>query len=187
MFQIVKVPNEVLTTPSKPVEKIDKKVVDFVEAMKKTLVATKNPKGVGLASPQVGKGLRIFITKPTPKSPISVFINPEIFWASDDKTDGVPRPTSSEKPNNKFEGCLSIPNVWGIVHRHQAVKVTYQDPLGRKHTQTFNKFLATIIQHEMDHINGILFTQRVLEQKNKLYKIKGKDEEGKDVFEEIEI
>lgn len=187
MFQIIKVPNAVLTTPSKPVEKIDKKVLDFVEGMKKTLVGTKNPKGVGLAAPQVEKGLRIFIAKPTPKAPFSVFINPEIVWTSQDKTEGVPRPASSEKPDSKFEGCLSIPNVWGIVHRHRAVKVTYQDPLGKKHTQTFRGFLATIIQHEMDHINGTLFTQRVLEQENKLYKITGKDKEGKDVFREIEV
>ena len=187
MFQIVKVPNDILTTPARPIDKIDRKVLEFVEGMKKTLVGTKNPKGVGLAAPQVGRGLRIFIAKPTPKAPFSVFINPQIIWTSDDKTDGVPRPASSEKPDNKFEGCLSIPNVWGIVQRHQSLKVTYQDEAGKKHTKTFKGFLATIIQHEVDHINGILFTQRVLEQKNKLYKITGQDKEGKDMFEEIEI
>ena len=187
MFQIVKVPNSVLTTSSKPVEKIDKKVVEVIEGMKRALVATKNPKGVGLAAPQVGKSLRIFITKPTPKSPFSVFINPEIQEASTEKTEGVPRPASSEKPDNKFEGCLSIPNIWGVVYRHQSVKVAYQDETGKNHTKTFKGFIATIIQHETDHINGILFTQRVLEQKNKLYKITGKDKEGKDVFKEIDV
>lgn len=181
MLQIVKVPSSILTIPSKPVEKIDKKVLEFVEQMQKTLIGTKNPKGVGLAASQVGKGFRIFIIKPGLKSPISAFINPEIIWASQDKTEGVPQ------RDNKFEGCLSIPNVWGVVHRHQSVRASYQDPSGKNHRQTFKGFLATIIQHEIDHINGILFTQRVLEQKNMLYKITGKDKEGKDVFEEIKV
>ena len=181
MLPIVKVPNPILTKPSKAVEKIDNKVLQFIEQMKETLTTAANPKGVGLASPQVGKNFRIFLTKPAPKSLITVFINPSILETSNEKTEGVPERA------NKYEGCLSIPNIWGIVHRHQTARVSYQDEEGKTHTKTFKGFLATIIQHEMDHINGILFTQRVLEQKNKLFKIKGKDKEGNDVFEEIEI
>lgn len=181
MFAIVKVPDPILTTPSKRITSINKKVLEFIEGMKQTLVGAKNPKGVGLAAVQVGRNVRIFITRPYPKSPLSVFINPEILTTSAEKTDGVP------ERGNKFEGCLSIPNVWGIVHRHQSVRLSYQTPDGKKHTRTFTGFPATIAQHEMDHINGILFTQRVLEQKNKLYKITGKDKEGKDIFDEIEL
>lgn len=181
MTQIVKVPSPILTTISKPVEKIDKKVLDFIEMMKQTLIGTRNPKGVGLAASQAGRNVRIFLTRPSLKSPITVFINPEVIVASTEKTDGVPERA------NKFEGCLSVPNVWGVVHRHQTVRLSYQTPDGKKHTRTFTGFLATIIQHEMDHINGILFTQRTLEQKNKLFKITGKDKEGNDVFEEIEV
>lgn len=187
MNQIVKVPSPILTTPSKPIATIDKKVLKFIDVMKKTLVGTKNPKGVGLAAPQAGKNLCIFLIRPSPKSPIAVFINPTLLETSPEKTDGVPRPASAEKQGNKFEGCLSIPNVWGVVHRHQTVRLSYQTRDGKKHTRTFTGFPATIVQHEMDHINGILFTQRVLEQKNKLYKITGKDKEGNDVFEEIEV
>lgn len=181
MLQIVKVPEPVLTTPSKAVEKIDKKTLEFIDGMKKTLLGAKNPKGVGLAASQVGRGVRIFLAKPTTKVPFAIFINPQIIWKSEEKTEGVP------ERDKKFEGCLSIPNVWGIVRRHQTVKVTYQAPDGKNHTKLFKGFLATIIQHEIDHINGILFTQRVLEQKNKLYKVSGKDEKGNDVFDEIEI
>jgi peptide deformylase len=181
MFQIVKIPNPVLTTPGKRVEKIDKKVLAFIEGMKKTLLAANNPKGVGLAAPQVGRGVRIFMTKPSPKTPFTVFINPEILWASEEKTTGVP------ERDKKFEGCLSVSNVWGIVHRHQSIKVSYQTPDGKTHTKMFKGFLATIIQHEIDHIDGILFTKRALEQKEKLYKITGLDKEGNDVFEEIEV
>lgn len=178
-------PSGVLTTPSKPVEKVDKKVLELIEEMKKILLATDNPKGVGLAGPQVGQSVRIFLTKPTPKAPFGVFINPEIIWVSEEKTDGVP------ERDKKFEGCLSIPNVWGMVHRAKKIKIKYYQ-ITMNHelitkTRTFSGFLATIIQHETDHINGILFTQRVLEQKEKLYKITGRDEKGDDVFEEIEI
>lgn len=181
MLAIVKVPDSGLTTPSKTVDNIDKKTLEFIEEMKKTLSTAANPKGVGLAAPQVGKDLRIFITKPTQTGPISVFINPRILATSQEKTDGVPA------KDNKFEGCLSIPNVWGVVQRHHMIKLSYQSPDGQSHTRTFTGFLATIIQHETDHIKGILFTQRVLEQKGKLYKITGTDKEGKDVFEEIEV
>lgn len=181
MFQIVKIPNSVLNTPSKEVEKIDKRTLDFIADMKKALLSANNPKGVGLAAPQVGRGVRIFIAKPSPKSPFSVFINAKILSKSQDLTEGVP------ERERKFEGCLSIPNVWGVVHRHKSIKVAYQSPDGKTHTQTFSGFLATIIQHETDHIDGILFTKRSLEQKEKLYKITGRDKEGKDIFDEIEI
>ncbi|MBI2036171.1 peptide deformylase [Candidatus Microgenomates bacterium] len=193
-MQIVKVPNPILTTPSKPIDKIDKKTMEFIEEAKQVLLATVNPKGVGLAAPQVGRGIRIFLTKPTEKSAISVFINPQIIWQSEEKTEGVPQ------RDRKFEGCLSIPNVWGMVHRAKEIKVKYQsfDFAQDKHlqpktynlkptTRVFTGFMATIIQHETDHINGILFTQRVLEQKEKLYKITGRDEKGEEVFEPLEV
>ncbi len=184
MLQIVKVPNAVLTTPAKSIDKIDKKILELIEEMKKTLLATKDPIGVGLAAPQVGSPIQIFIVKPWPRSPFTVFINPEIVWESTDKTEkGVP------ERKNKFEGCLSIPNIWGVVHRAKEIKLQYLTPETynlKPTTRAFAGFLATIIQHEVDHLNGILFTQRVLEQKEKLFKIV-KDEKGKDVFEPLEI
>lgn len=190
MLEIVQADRPVLSIPSKPVQKIDKHILDLIEEMKKTLLATRDPKGVGLAAAQVGESYRIFITKPWPRSPFSVFINPEILSRSTEKTNGVPQ------RKRKHEGCLSVNNVWGIVQRAKEVKVRYQTPLSspkttdyrlQTKTRTFSGFLATIIQHEVDHLNGILFTQRVLEQKNKLFKVTGKDKEGNDVFEEIEI
>lgn len=173
-------PNLVLTQKVKPVAKVDKIVLNLIEGMKKTLLATQNPKGVGLAAPQVGQNLRLFITKPWPRSPFSVFINPEILWESPEKTNGVP-----ETPR-KQEGCLSIPGIWGMVHRGQSLRLSYETPDGKKHKRTFKGFLATIIQHEIDHLNGILFTQRVLEQKEKLYK-RIVDKEGKEVFQPLEL
>lgn len=198
MLQIVKVPNEVLNTTAQAITAVDKKLLSLIEEMKKSLLEAKDPIGVGLAAPQVGQSVRLFITKPTAKAPFTIFINPEIIWQSEEKTDGVP------ERDKKFEGCLSIPNVWGIVHRAKKIKVRYQplttnnQPARQRYdavvagglitkTRIFTGFLATIIQHEIDHINGILFTQRALSQKEKLYKITGRDEKGDDVFEEIEL
>ncbi len=146
--------------------------------MKATLLAATNPKGVGLAAPQIGEPWRVFITKPL--ADIRVFINPEIIQISTKKTDGVP------ERENKLEGCLSIPKIWGRVHRAEGLTLKYQDESGGSHTEKFSGFLATIIQHETDHTNGILYVQRVLEQKGKLYQ-SARDENGKEILEEVTI
>lgn len=174
------VPDTVLTTPAKTVTVFDKKLGKLIKEMKATLLATKNPKGVGLAAPQIGESLRVFITRPKEESKVRVFINPEVIKRSDDQTDGVP------ERENKLEGCLSIPKIWGKVKRAKKLTLRYHDEKGISHEESFIGFLATIIQHETDHINGILFTQRVLEQKNKMYQT-GKDDDGKEVLEEISI
>ena len=80
---IVTVANPVLFAPAKPVKKVDRKVLQIIERMKKELVSTRNPKGVGLAATQIGISLRIFITRPTSASKIEIFINPEIVWKSE--------------------------------------------------------------------------------------------------------
>lgn len=179
MRPIVLVPKAVLTTSAKSVTMFDDKLSRLINEMKETLLATVKPKGVGLAATQVGESLRIFITKPKPSSDIRVFINPEIIKKSAEVTDGVP------ERDNKLEGCLSIPNVWGEVKRATSLTLRYQDETSQTHQEECSGFLATIIQHETDHINGILFTQRVLEQKGKLFQTTMED--GKEVLEEIKI
>jgi peptide deformylase len=184
---IVTIPNPVLSTPSKKVDAVDKKITEIIKQMKKDLLGTTNPKGVGLAAPQIGIGLRIFITKPTAKAPIRVFINPEIIASSDDLAE-INRPAgkASLKRDEKLEGCLSVPGVWGHLRRASWVKLKYQDESAEEKTEMFDGFMATIIQHETDHLNGILYTQRVLEQKEKLYTIET-DEKGDETLEEIRI
>lgn len=177
---IVSVPHPVLSTPAKRVTAFDKKLMDLVRTMTETLLFTVNPKGVGLAAPQIGVGSQVFITKPNTTSTVRVFINPTIIDRDPSVTDGVP------ERGNKLEGCLSIPNVWGKVKRTTKLRLRYQDISGETHEEEFSGFLATIIQHETDHVNGILFTQRVLEQKGKLYQV-GKDDEGKEELQEITI
>ena len=180
MKAIVKVPNLVLTTPAQPVKSFDKHLAGIIADMKQTLTSTVNPKGVGLAAPQIGIPYRIFLTRPSDSSEIRVFINPEIIKFSKRLTDGVP------ERENKLEGCLSIPGIWGKVKRSQSLTLRYQDEKGRQHTESYGGFLATIIQHETDHVNGILYTRRAVEQKGNLYQAI-KDKEGKEALEEIEL
>lgn len=184
MKSIVHVPHVVLTTPAKPVTAFDRKLMDLVRDMKETLVAATNPKGVGLAAPQVGIGLQVFLTRPTEKAKIRVFVNPKILKTSEINTDRLPK-HQQEETNGKLEGCLSIPNVWGTVNRAPALTLEYQDEKGVAHEEEFKGFMATIIQHETDHLNGILYPQRALEQKNKLYQVVIED--GKEVLEELKL
>ena len=180
MKPIVLTPNPVLSAPAKTVTSFDKRLNKLVRDMKAALRGAKKPKGVGLAAPQIGEPWRVFITRPTEKNDIRVFINPEILKPSDTQTDGVP------ERENKLEGCLSIPTIWGKVQRSAQLTLKYQDETGISHTEQFSGFFATIIQHETDHTNGVLFVQRVLEQKGKLYQSK-QDEEGKEILEEVII
>jgi peptide deformylase len=181
MKSIVHVPNDVLCNPTKTVTFFDKKLEKLIADMTETLVKTKNPKGVGLAAPQIGESWRIFVAKPTEKSEVRVFINPEII-----KINPAKLQIDNEKKDDRLEGCLSIPAVWGKVNRSADLTLKYQDMSGVTHEEVFTGFLATIIQHEIDHLQGVLFTQRVLEQKGKIYQ-STRDKKGKEVLEEIVI
>ncbi len=180
MKPIVHVPNPVLTTPAQTVDFFNRQLTKLIDEMTHSLLSATNPKGVGLAAPQIGEPYRIFITKHHPDAPIKIFINPEIIKLSVQMVDGVP------DRKNGLEGCLSIPKIWGRVRRAKAITLRYQDEKRLWHETSFKGFEAVIVQHETDHINGILYTQRVLEQKGKLYQA-SKDKDGKEVLEEIVI
>ncbi len=180
MLEIVKAPNPVLSSKAQPVSKVDSSILKLIEQMEESMLAATDPKGVGLAAPQIGKSLQIFIAKPSEKSKFHVFINPEII--SEGKLESI---SKSEK-HTKLEGCLSLPNIWGEVLRSPFVELAYLDEKGIKRTRKFTGFMAVIIQHEQDHLRGVLFPKRVLEQGGTLYKSE-KDEKGQDVFEELKI
>lgn len=189
---IIQAPNEILSQKAMPVEKIDRPVLNLIAKMKRQLLAARDPEGVGLAAPQIGENLQLFIIKLNPKSPIKVLINPKIVKI--DKTLAIftkerlvqKSRSKRKKEAKRLEGCLSVKNIWGEVMRSPSLVLSYTDEKGGNHKQKFEGFLATIIQHEFDHTNGVLFTQRVLEQKGKLYK-SYKDKKGEDVFEEIKL
>ncbi len=174
MLKIVTVPNVVLTIPSKLVDSFDGKLQELVKDMEHTLNTQVDPQGVGLAAPQVGVGLSLFIIKPSAKSKISVFVNPKILEMEEKKsfTTRVKKDAKGKKEKHHLEGCLSIPRIWAAVKRTKKLLLAYQTFNGEKKTEWFTSFKAVIIQHEIDHLNGILFTQRALEQKNQLYEEK---------------
>jgi peptide deformylase len=159
---IVKVPNKVLTTPAKPIKKFDTKLHKLICDMKDTLGAARDPEGVGLAATQIGIGMSVFIMKPTKSASFTVCINPHIL-----SSEGTAEIKKKKEP--RLEGCLSIDNIWSSVARTNKVELAYQDEKGVQHHKTFTKFPAVIVQHEVDHLNGVLFTQRSLEQGRPLY------------------
>lgn len=180
MLKIVSAPNNILNSPTQPVIEIDDKVKKLVYEMEETLTAQIDPQGVGLAAPQVGSPLKLFLIKPSPKSQTEVFINPVILKREAPARNASlaiagKRTTNSErkKKNSKLEGCLSIPRIWGPVKRSERVLIQYQGLDGIEKTHWFEGIKATIIQHEVDHLNGVLFTQRALEQNTILYEEKG--------------
>jgi len=180
MLVILNAPNQVLSQKAKSVAKIDKGILKLIDLMKESLEAAVDPIGVGLAAPQIGKSLQIFIAKPSLKSKIFVFINPKIVKK-------IPaKPGDKEKENKKLEGCLSLQNVWGEVKRYNEILVSYLDETGKLHKKKYKGFMATIFQHEMDHLNGVLFPKRVLEQKGTLYRSE-KNKKGEDEFIELKI
>lgn len=165
MAKFSTVPNPILRKKSKPVKKIDQKILKLIEELKKSLIEAQEPPGIGLSAVQIGKPLRIFAARKNIQSEAKVYINPEIIWQSKELTDGIP------KRKNKLEGCLSVPGYYGLIRRFQKIKLRWQTTKGQWQTAKFSGFQATVIQHEIDHLNGILFVDRVFEQGNKLYKL----------------
>lgn len=178
MLKIVHAPSPVLTKGVREVKKINKKIRELVYDMEETLINQVDPQGVGLAAPQINEDLAIFIIKPTLKSETLVFINPKIIESVKPTASAKLTKTNTNTPESeaeediKLEGCLSIPRIWGPVTRNTKVLLEYQDLTGERRTEWFHGFKAVIIQHEMDHLQGVLFTQRVLEQKGRLYQEK---------------
>ncbi len=174
-LKIITAPDKILTSPTKLVKKFDKKLKDLVERMIETLKVQDDPPGVGLAANQVGYNLSLFILWPDPKKEPLVVINPKIIKKEERKQ------KKDKQEKQELEGCLSIPKIWGPVKRAEKILLEYQDIEGKKHQRWFTGLEAIIVQHEVDHLNGILFTTRALKQGNPLFK-----EEGGEL-KEIEI
>lgn len=177
--KIITVPNPILRKKSKLIVKGDKKLKALVKDLKDTLKASTDPKGVGLSAPQLGVLKQALVIKGEKK--IKAFINPKIV-SSSKKT------LADLLPSDKryFEGCLSVPEIWGFVNRPAKVKIVYQTEKGKEKKEEFEMQKAVFIQHEIDHLNGILFIDRILTQGGKLYRLE-KDKKGKNIFIELKI
>jgi peptide deformylase len=145
---IIVLPDKRLRQKSEPVKAVDAEVRALVDDMFETMY--KAP-GVGLAAIQVGVPRRVVTLdtakKDEPKNP-QVFINPEIVWTSEEKS-------------TYEEGCLSIPEYYEEVERPSEVKVRFMGLDGKTQEVAANGLLATVLQHEIDHINGVLFIDHI--------------------------
>ncbi len=180
MAKIVTLPNPILRQKSKNVN-FDKNTEKLITELKNTLISTKGKvKGVGLSAIQVGVPKKIFLAYSKSSKNFLVFTNPTITWYSKILTTGVP------ETKNKYEGCLSVPGLWAIIKRSKSIKIKYQTPNGNRQVRKFSGLTATVIQHEYDHLNGILFIDRAIQQKSPIYEL-AKDENDKEYLKEIKI
>ena len=176
MLKILTAPNKILSSRAKKITKVDKKLKKLVNEMIICLEKQKNPQGVGLAAPQVGYNLQLFIIKPFENEKPQIIINPKIVKFINKKKVGK---LDKKKQRRSLEGCLSIPKIWAPIQRAEEIVLEYTDINGKNLTAKFSGFHSVIIQHEIDHLNGIIFTQRAIEQKKQLY------EETEDKLEKI--
>ncbi len=153
--QIVTVPDPVLRRKARPVTVFDKKLQALIDDMIETMRAAP---GVGLAAPQVGISERVIVVEyyeneaaeaaeDETRKKVWAVINPEIVKASPEMVMGV-------------EGCLSIPDVMGEVERHETIHLKGLNRYGQPMRLKATGWLARIFQHEIDHLNGVLFTDR---------------------------
>ena len=147
-LDIIVAPDPRLKVKCAPVAKVDAVVRKLMDDMLETMYAAP---GVGLAAPQVGVARRVIVVdvagKDQPPRPYRM-ANPEIVWASDED-------------NTYNEGCLSLPDHYADVVRPKAVRVRYLDHENEIRELEADGLLATCVQHEMDHLDGILFVDRI--------------------------
>ncbi len=163
LLPIVLVPDPVLRHVAKPVETITPELRQLMDDMLETMY---DAPGVGLAANQIGRLERVIVLDCADKQdgeepqPYQM-VNPEITW-------------KSEQTSKYSEGCLSIPEGTGDVQRPTAVRVRYLDREGQSHELEADGLLATCLQHEIDHLNGVLFTDHLSKLKRDMVLKKAK-------------
>jgi len=157
-FDILKFPDPRLQQVSQAVENFDQALLAFARDLEETMRA--GPGGVGIAAPQVGRFVRLVIvdvsSRPkTPNHGCLILVNPEI--------------TSWEGMKKGREGCMSVPDYTGNVIRAERVSVNAQDLEGNTTQYQFEGFEARAVQHEMDHLDGLLFLDRLVSRRTDLF------------------
>jgi peptide deformylase len=142
--EIITLPDPKLRLISKPIERVDDDLRRLIDDMQATMYEAP---GIGLAAIQIAEPIRLLVVdvspKEGPRDPIAL-VNPEILWSSDERS-------------LYEEGCLSIPEYYEEVERPSSVRVGYVDREGKQHELQAEGLLATVLQHEIDHLNGVLF------------------------------
>ena len=154
ILQIIQLGDPILRSPAQLVDNIrDRRIQKLIDDL---ITTVGQANGVGIAAPQVAESYRLFIvaSRPNPRYPNApvmeptVMINPRILAHSTEVVKG-------------WEGCLSIPGIRGFVPRFAAIEVEYTDRHGKSQKQAFTDFVARIFQHEHDHLDGIVFVDRL--------------------------
>jgi peptide deformylase len=157
--EIKVIDDPVLRRKAKKVDRVTPELRQLIDDMVETMRAAP---GVGLAAPQVGVSERVIVVEyaedddddeaegaPPPKKKLYTLVNPEIIWASEELIDGT-------------EGCLSIPGWLGDVTRHDAIAIKALNRSGQKVKINADGWLARIFQHEIDHLDGVLYIDRLV-------------------------
>lgn len=146
-YPIIIYPNDMLEKKTKEVTMITDELVQMLDDMRETMIAHD---GIGLAAPQIGKNVRVAIVEIDEESGLFEMINPEIIEASGSDID--------------VEGCLSFPNIYGTVERFRKITVRYFDREGDEYEVEATEYFARAIQHEIEHLDGKLFTDKIIER-----------------------
>lgn len=158
MMKVIQItdPNElkILKSVSTDIDLKDKLLPVLAQRMFLSMRDPANP-GIGIAAPQIGINKNIFWVQRFDKKdePFELYLNPKIIWRSQLLRKGM-------------EGCLSIPDFSSEVLRNYTIKISYYDKEAQFHEEMIEGFTAVVFQHEYDHLNGILFTDRLKEQEN---------------------
>jgi len=158
---IVSIPDKILRQKTQPVTRFDADLQRLIDNMIETL---REANGVGLAAPQIGRPIQLAVILTLPEEDdegneiedtreLYVIINPEVFWRSKETVKGI-------------EGCLSIPGYLGEVERHESIRVRGLDRHGRKVRLRLYDWTARIFQHEIDHLNGELYIDKLTGPEN---------------------
>jgi peptide deformylase len=151
---ITQIGTPILRSQAQPIEQVtDNKIIELIDCLVKTVTANQ---GVGIAAPQISQPYRIFIIASHPSDryphaptmPPTAMINPRIL-------------SHGEQVEKDWEGCLSVPNTRALVPRYQQIEVEYTTKTGELKQEILTGFIARIFQHELDHLDGIIFTDRL--------------------------
>ncbi|WKZ31182.1 MAG: peptide deformylase [Candidatus Dojkabacteria bacterium] len=145
-----------LREPSKPVDLAEVGTAEFEDFLEQLFVAMHSEPmregwmAAGISAVQVGVPKQVFYAYNSNTETYDIFINPQVEYLG-------------EAQDIKIESCLSIPDVIGGVRRHKRIRVSYYDREGQKQRKTFTGWNARVIQHEYDHLQGVLFTDKIVE------------------------
>ncbi|UCC51685.1 MAG: peptide deformylase [Anaerolineaceae bacterium] len=161
VLDIVTLPDKVLRERTLPVTRFDEALQQLIDDMIDTM---REAPGVGLAAPQIGRSIKLTVIETLAdvdeegneidgSRDLYVIANPEIVWTSRKRVKGI-------------EGCLSIPGYVGEVERFESIRVRAQDRNGKKIKLRLHDWTARIFQHEIDHLNGVLYIDRLTDPEN---------------------